>query len=273
WHDAEARRLLGLPAKDETPVHSLQSAPLLVHPTQTLPEIRADDLRRHVEALASEKMDGRLTGTEGERDATEYVAAVFRSLEKIQSEDLTKSSNASPALGFVPAGENGSFFQSFPFTAGVSLGAENRLTFSRQGSDDRQGVMDTDWRPLAFSKTGQVAPAEIVFAGYGIVAPATDGQAEYDSYVHLDVKDKWVMVFRYLPENVSPEMRQHLNRYAPLRYKAMSARDRGARGLIVVSGPNAQVKEQLVPLSFDSSLAGTSIAAISVANDLAESWV
>jgi hypothetical protein len=78
------------------------------------------------------------------------------------------------------------------------------------------------------------------------------------------------MVFRYLPENISPELRQHLNRYAPLRYKAVAARDRGARGLIVVSGPNAKVKEQLVPLLFDSSLAGTSIAVISVTDSVAE---
>jgi hypothetical protein len=232
----------------------------LVSAATTLPaaasvEIRAADLRRHVEALASEKMDGRLTGTESEQQATAYVAEVFH------------------RLGLQPAGENGSFFQSFPFTAGVSLGTENRLAFSRQETGDQQGVVNSDWRPLAFSQTGSIAPAAIVFAGYGIVAPATDGQAEYDSYVHLDVKDKWVMVFRYLPENVPPELRQHLNRYAPLRYKAMAARDRGARGLIVVSGPNAQVKEQLVPLLFDSSLAGTSIAAISVTDKLAESWL
>jgi hypothetical protein len=37
-----------------------------------------------------------------------------------------------------------------------------------------------------------------------------------------------------------------------------------------VSGPNAQVKEQLVALSFDSSLAGTSIGAISITDSVAE---
>ena len=28
-----------------------------------------------------------------------------------------------------------------------------------------------------------------------------ENQEEYDSYVHLDVKDKWALVFRYMPEN------------------------------------------------------------------------
>ena len=35
-----------------------------------------------------------------------------------------------------------------------------------------------------FSKDGKLA-TEIVFAGYGIVAPKDGDQEEYDSYVHL----------------------------------------------------------------------------------------
>jgi Tol biopolymer transport system component len=257
WNDAAARRLLGLVVKKEQLATTTSvSPPPAPNQTQTVPAISAEDLRLHITTLASDGMDGRLTGTAGERVATDYVASVFR------------------ALGLAPAGDNGTFFQSFPFTAGVSLGPDNRLTLhAKDGQSTQEYRVGTEWRPLAFAKTGVVAPVEVVFAGYGIVAPATDGHEEYDSYVHLDVKDKWVLVFRYLPEGISSELRQHLNRYAPLRYKAIAARDRGARGLIVVSGPNAKVKDQLVPLSFDSSLASTSLAAISVTDGLAERWV
>ena len=73
-----------------------------------------------------------------------------------------------------------------------------------------------------------------------------------------------------MPENIAPEQRQHLSEFATLRYKAMVARDKGALGLIVVSGPNTQVKEQLVKLKFESTLAGTSIAVISVTDAVAE---
>ena len=223
---------------------------------QTAPDISAADLRRHITTLASEEMDGRLTGTEGEQRATDYVASVFAS------------------LGLAPAGDSGTFFQSFVFTAGVSLGPTNRLTLHTDATTQvREYVVDQDWRPLAFAKLGTVAPSGLVFAGYGMVAPATEGFGEYDSYADLDVTDKWVMVFRYLPENIAPELRQHLNRYASLRYKAMVVRDRGARGLIVVSGPNSKVKDWLVPLSFDASLAGTSIAALSVTDAVAEQWL
>jgi len=223
---------------------------------QTVPQISADDLRLHITQLASDVMEGRLTGTEGERRATDYVASEFQS------------------LGLQPAGDNGTFFQPFEFTAGVSLGPENRLALHEDDISGKQDyAVDKDWRPLAFSQTGVFGSAGIVFAGYGIVAPTTDEHDEYDAFAHLDVADKWVMVFRYLPEGIprgiSPEWRQHLARHASLRYKAMVVRDRGARGLLVVSGPNSKVKNELVKLSFDASLAGTSIAAVSVTDDLA----
>ena len=139
-------------------------------------------------------------------------------------------------------------------------------------SAGKEWKLDEDWRPLAFSKSGPLEATGVVFAGYGIVAPADGDQKEYDSYVHLDVENKWVMVLRQLPSDVSPERRQQLARYSSLRFKAMVARDRGAKGLIVVSGPKSGVRQQLVPLQNDGSLSGTSIAAISVSDAVALEW-
>ena len=138
---------------------------------------------------------------------------------------------------------------------------------------ERTYAVDSDWRPVGFSATGDVSAAPVVWAGYGIVAPADGEQPEYDSYVHLDVADKWVLALRYLPEDVSPEQRQHLARHASLRYKAMVARDRGAAGLIVVSGPTSGVNQQLVPLTLDGSLSGTSLPVISVTDEVAAAWL
>jgi Tol biopolymer transport system component len=259
WNDAAARKLLGLDA----PSQGTAAAAAVAVLDATGAEIRADDLQRHIEILASEDMAGRLTGTAGEQAATAYVASIFE------------------GLGLSPAGDDDTFFQAFPFTAGVSLGPDNALALSGKATAQGQATpearpayrVDQDWRPLTFSKTGAFDPAGVVFAGYGIVAPAADGHPAYDSYTHLDVQDKWVFVFRYLPEGISQEFRQHLSRYASLRRKAMLARDHGARGLIVVSGPNAKVKSQLVSLSFDASLAGTSIGALSVTDAVASAWL
>jgi len=76
-----------------------------------------------------------------------------------------------------------------------------------------------------------------------------------------------------MPDQISAERRQQLARYSSLRYKAMLARDKGARGLILVSGPNSKVKQQLIRLRFDGSLAGTSVPVISVTDDLAQQWL
>lgn len=217
------------------------------------PEARGDfapaDAVSHVEYLCRPQLGGRLTGTRGEQLATNYVALHFET------------------LGLLPAGDNDTYFQEFEFTSGVSAGPANTLSVG-----DRTLTLETDWRPVAFSASTQVAASEVIFAGYGLRAPAAEGIEEYDSFVHLDVKDKWVVAFRFMPENLTPEQRQHFSRYSSLRFKAMQARDLGARGLIIVSGPTSGVKEQLVPLQFDGSLAGSGLPVISVTDEIVAGW-
>ncbi|MFK7767782.1 MAG: M20/M25/M40 family metallo-hydrolase [Mariniblastus sp.] len=208
------------------------------------------DIMRHVDFLCRKELGGRMTGSSGERKATAYVAAYM------------------DHLGLVPAGDNGTWFQKFDFPAGAELGPSNRLDL-RIGDDTNALTIDKDWRPLTFSGNVEIDMSEVVYAGYGIVAPEKNGHEEYDSYVHLDVKDKWVMVFRFVPENVDEETRRHFQFYGELRKKAFFARDKGAKGLIVVSGPNSTVRNQLVAMQNDFSPSGSSIAAISVTDNVA----
>ena len=223
------------------------------------PTIAASDLQCYIEFIASDITEGRLPGTEGERVATAYAAQLLG------------------RFGLEPTGDNGGFFQPFEFTAGVELGEKNTLTASskEQAANDTSTLAsDQNWRPLSFSSTGDFKDMPVIFAGYGIELEE-DGAAHpgYSSYFHLDVKDKWVMVLRYQPENLTKEQRPRFVQASGLRFKAMAARQRGAKGLIVVSGPNSQVREQLVPLSFDASLAGSGLAAISVTDEVAAEWL
>ncbi len=207
------------------------------------------DAVRHVEYLCRPQLGGRLTGTRGEKLATNYAALHFET------------------LGLEPAGDEDSWFQEFEFTSGVSAGPNNSAT-----AGDTALRLDQDWRPLAFSAVGEVSAADVVFAGYGMRVPAADGHDEYDSYVHLDVEDKWVLCFRFMPEDLTPEQRQHFARFSSLRFKATQARDLGAKGLIVVSGPTSGVREELVPLRFDGSLGGAGLPVISISDKVAENW-
>lgn len=261
WNDAQARTLLKLPALGENKAATNSTAPANVDTSvdgkaaaETLAAsaagIAAADIGRHIDYLCRPELGGRLTGTEGERKATAYVAAFLEN------------------LGLKPAGENGTYFQEFEFVSSVKLGVKNQL---KQG--EQSFVVDKDWRPLFFAEDGHVDPSDVVFAGYGIVAPKSDSQPEYDSYAKLDVKDKWVVAFRFLPQDVTPERRQHLSAYSVPRYKAMVARERGAKGLILVSGPTSAVRQQLIPLSMDGTLGKTSLAVVSVSDKIGEQWL
>lgn len=246
WNDAQARRLLGLPASAAAEQPEARGISI----EATVEAISAEDVQRHVERLTADEMEGRLTGTMGERRATAYVAAVFEQ------------------LGLKPGGDDGGWFQSFSFTGGAELGESNRLEIT--GLDQsRTLVLNQDWRPLAFSRNGTSEQTEVVFAGYGIVAPGSDKVPAYDAYGDLDVEGRWVMVLRFQPESVSPEWRRHLLHYSDLGYKASVAKRRGARGLIVVTGPEAKAKDPLVELKLDASTAQTSLTGISITDELA----
>ena len=134
------------------------------------PAISAEDLQIDVTFLASDECKGRLTGSPGAARAARYIATVL--------------SNA----GLQPLGENDSYYQPFEFTAGVrQVPGKNRMEILGPSGADVAATcqLDTDFRPLAYSNDGSVE-AEVVFAGYGLVEPASEG-AGYDSYAGLDV--------------------------------------------------------------------------------------
>ena len=257
WNHAEALKLIAQSLAHSKSTVSSPAERTKVDSSKTggtEAAIREDDLRRHVERLASSQMEGRATGSEGERLAAQYVVDAFR------------------RMGLEPDGDDGTYFQAFTFTAGVKLGSGNDLTVASGGEQRGRRALkvDRDWRPIGFSKTGRIESTGLVFAGYGIVAPKTGGFEAYDSFKDLDVRHKWVMVLRGLPEGLPAEHRQQLARYASLRYKAMLIRDKGARGMIVVSGRDGGGEDSLIPLALDASLAGTSLAAVSVTAGVAD---
>lgn len=261
WNHENARKILAAsgPASEQNETPTAEENEAFETGKQAASAASVDfdprDIMRHVNFLCRNDLGGRMTGSIGEKKATAYTAAYM------------------DYLGLVPDGDNGTWFQKFDFPAGAEIDGNNQLTIQIDGQSTAQSTpltVDEDWRPLTFSGNVTIDPAEVVYAGYGIIAPAKEGYEEYDSFVHLDVKDKWVMVFRFVPEDVPPAARRHFQFYGELRKKAFYARDKGAKGLIVVSGPNSQVREQLVPLQNDFSPSGSSIAAISVTDAVAQ---
>ncbi|MGD2134032.1 MAG: M28 family peptidase, partial [Maricaulaceae bacterium] len=118
--------------------------------------------------------------------------------------------------------------------------------------------------PLSFSSTGAVEPTDVVFAGFGLKAPAEGDNAEYDSYAHLDVSGKWVLVFRDLPNGVEAETRIHLSRFASLRYKAAVAATNGAAGVIFAPAPGIDYEDDLPALTYEASAGASAIPVVAI---------
>ena len=200
--------------------------------------------RPHVQTLASPKMEGRLTGSPGEKLAADYLVA---ELKKI---------GARPLPGMTD------LRMPFTFTAGSKDGG-SKITWNVGKSDHVRTIQGTDSiQALSFSDSGSVY-GDVVFAGYGLVVPDSQNFG-YDSYAGLDVKDKIVVVLRYFPEDADQKTRGILARYADLRYKAQAARQRGAKGMVVVTGPRSPNAGNVVPMSFDTAIAGSGIVAASI---------
>ena len=220
-------------------------------PTSSGPALRsaimADDLRAEVTWLADPERGGRATGSEGASATAVWLADYFKQ------------------VGLKALGD--SFFAPFQFDAGVKL-LPDKNALAVEGDAARSFALDQQFRPLPFSDRG-VAEAEVVFAGYGLSVPEGNG-GSYNSYEGLEVKDKIVLLLRFVPEGVEPARRAQLNRYAGLRYKAMMARERGAKAVLVVTGPNSPQAGELLPLTGDGSLAGSGVLGASITTEVAE---
>ncbi len=211
------------------------------------PAPAASRTRQDVMRLASDELEGRLSGSPGEARAGDFISAELR------------------RIGAKPLPGHADFTLPFEFTAGTRDGGSwLQLAGGSSRYDQR-----TDIQALSFSDNGEVANAPVVFAGYGIVVPDSQG-FPYDSYATLDVKDKVVLVLRYFPEDAEPKSKAILARYADLRYKAMAARQHGAKAMLVVAGPHSPNAGEIIPMSFDTALSGSGIVAASVSGRLAD---
>ncbi len=190
----------------------------------------------HIRYLASDELEGRMSGSPGADKAADYISSEFIK------------------AGLKPIGGNSSYAQKFSFTNGITLGSDNSLEYSNRGK--KLGlVLGEDFNTLSFSSRGEV-DGELVFAGYGISAP----ELSYDDYEGIDVKDKVVLVMRYTPEKY--DAKSPFYNYAPLRYKAMNAREKGAKAIIFITPHYAQEVEDLNTIGLDYSYSDSGIPAL-----------
>ena len=204
------------------------------------PEIDASELSTYIQYLASEELEGRAPGTEGDKAAAEFIRQKFQD------------------AGLKMLGEDG--FQYFEVTTGISYGEKNILS-----SGDSVFQIGESYVPLSFSGNGVVS-AEVVFAGYGFSIQSDS--LSWDDYIGIDAEGKWVLVFRADPDldNLASPFAQ----FSTDRYKVMNALDHGAIGVVLVNTNEYDPDDNLEKLKAQRGISSSKIPVIQVKRRVAE---
>ena len=201
-------------------------------------EPSASRLQQHVSYLASDALDGRRTGTAGANDAARYIAGEFA---RMNLRPLSGGGSRRPSQLMA------SYLQKFPYVAGIELGQQNQLIATRNGVQIPFDLRK-EWMPLGFSANAAVESVPAVFVGYGITA-ADLNHNDYSS--NEKVAGKVVIALTGTPDGDNPHGR--FARYEGVRWKAIAAKNAGAKALLIVAREQDFTQEGLARLRHDNS--------------------
>src|SRR6266550_8664646 len=213
-------------------------------------------LRAHIFYFASDKLEGRRTGSSGANLAAAYIAREFSryGLRRSVGVDL-------PGMSILEADSPRRYMQQFPYIAGVDLGKDNMISTK---ISTKEGMVvnlqpGEDWMPLGFSQNGSIENPQAVFVGYGI----TSSELKYDDYSNGMAKDKLAIALSGTPDGDNPH--GQFARYEDVRWKAIAARNAGAKALLVIAQEENFKEDRLARLTYNNSAgdAGLPVAVIS----------
>jgi Zn-dependent M28 family amino/carboxypeptidase len=171
-------------------------------------------LRYWISTLASDEFEGRSPGTEGGQLTKNFISKTFQDL------------NLEPV--------NGSYFLDVP-TSEITLKDSSYLTLSFRGNDRKMITGDevVFWTKQA-REYRKIRDSEVVFVGYGIVAPEYD----WNDYAGIDVKGKTVVILVNDPGFATGKLRlfngRSMTYYGRWTYKFEEAARQGAAAAIIV---------------------------------------
>jgi Zn-dependent M28 family amino/carboxypeptidase len=185
-----------------------------------LATFNADSLGKHIAVLASDSFLGRKPFTESETKTINYLKDQFA------------------ALGLEP-GNGSSYFQDVPMVNIATVAAPTMQVQSPKGNFTLKGLDDyVIWTDKTDS-TITLNNNDVVFAGYGVVAP----EYNWNDYAGLDVKNKVVMVLVNDPGFNSGDTSlfkgKTMTYYGRWTYKFEEAARQGAKGCLIVHSTEA----------------------------------
>lgn len=178
-------------------------------------QFQVSDLEPNLVKLSSDEFMGRMPFTEGEKLTTSFLEQEFKT------------------MGLEP-GNGDSYFQDVPMVSIISRPAEQMEFKGKSKSLTIEGLKDfVIWTQRTDSLV-EIKDAEVVFAGFGIVAP----EYGWNDYKNLDVKGKIVVVLVNDPgfgtEDASLFKGNTMTYYGRWTYKYEEAARQGALGCLIV---------------------------------------
>ncbi len=188
-----------------------------------LKSITGDELFKHIKVLASDEYEGRAPGTKGETLTVKYLIEQFK------------------RFGLKPGNPNGNYTQKVPL---VGFTARPSFSFTVNG---KQNALNFPEDFVARSRLLQtevtVKNSEIIFVGYGIVAP----EYGWDDFKNVDVRGKTLIVLDDEPQIPDPLDASKPDEgmfkgkvatyYGTRPYKYEIAAQKGASAVLVVHDP------------------------------------
>ena len=200
-------------------------------------EITADGLKADIRFLSSDLLEGRGPATRGDALAELYVQARLEGMR------------------LKPGAPGGGWIQKVPLV-GIKPTFSGPASFtSPKGSAD--GVLGEDFVAAAGDQKpeSRIENAEVVFVGYGIVAP----EYKWDDYKGADLKGKVLLFMNNDPEGTPAEPGLFAGKtrlwYGRWDYKYLMAAKMGAAGAIVIhTTPSAGYGWQVIQTSWNGEL-------------------
>jgi Zn-dependent M28 family amino/carboxypeptidase len=184
-----------------------------------LAAFNADSLSKNIEVLASDSFLGRKPFTKGEDLTIDFLQKKFA------------------AVGLEP-GNGNSYLQDVPMVNITTTAAPDMQVNSPKGSFKLKGLEDyVIWTNRTDSVS--LSNSDLVFAGYGVVAP----EYNWNDYEGIDVKGKVVLVLVNDPGYNSGDSTlfkgKTMTYYGRWTYKFEEAARQGARGCLIIHNTQA----------------------------------
>jgi hypothetical protein len=184
--------------------------------TRVARAVNSNVIRAHTEFLSDDALEGRGPGTRGGLIAARYIASQFE------------------RLGLEPAGDSATYFHRVPVIS-LTPTAKAKL---EGASTPAELTFKDDYVMWSMRNDSSVAAsADLVFVGYGIVAP----EYGWDDYKGADVKGKIVVTLVNTPGLVDTTLFKGkvMTYYGRWTYKIEEAARQGAAGIMIVHTPES----------------------------------